>query len=174
MRGIQYAAAYRFNHRRLWNTGSSAFADDDSCKRSFAFPRHIVPELCSKSFALQNQRAQGMPDARCTRGLACDLHKTKCTRAYRFSGEHPTFPAQWLYGLYVISPVSPCSFATVAPEKRELLKRLTPASGRQDHTTSPYASCAFAVRFPRPPHPTARSWRSRAPLLSGETGEPYT
>jgi len=28
-RGIQYAAAFRFHHRRLWNTGSSAFADDD-------------------------------------------------------------------------------------------------------------------------------------------------
>jgi hypothetical protein len=28
--GIQYAAAFRFNHHRLWNTGSSAFADDDS------------------------------------------------------------------------------------------------------------------------------------------------
>jgi len=24
MRGIQYAAAYRFNHWRLWNTGSPA------------------------------------------------------------------------------------------------------------------------------------------------------
>jgi hypothetical protein len=28
-RGIHYAAAFRFDHRRLWNTGSSAFADDD-------------------------------------------------------------------------------------------------------------------------------------------------
>ena len=28
-RGTQYAAAYRLNRRRLWNTGSSAFADDD-------------------------------------------------------------------------------------------------------------------------------------------------
>jgi hypothetical protein len=28
--GIQYAAAYRFDHWRLWDTGSSAFADDDS------------------------------------------------------------------------------------------------------------------------------------------------
>ena len=27
--GIQYAAAYRLNHCCLWNTGSSAFADDD-------------------------------------------------------------------------------------------------------------------------------------------------
>jgi hypothetical protein len=30
MRGIQYAAASRFHDQRLWNTGSSAFADDDS------------------------------------------------------------------------------------------------------------------------------------------------
>jgi hypothetical protein len=29
MRGNQYAAPSRFHHRRLWNTGSSAFADDD-------------------------------------------------------------------------------------------------------------------------------------------------
>jgi len=28
--GTQYAAAFRFNHRRLWNTGSPAFAGDDS------------------------------------------------------------------------------------------------------------------------------------------------
>jgi hypothetical protein len=25
-----------------------------------------------------------------------------CPRAYRFSGEPPAFPAQWLYGLYEI------------------------------------------------------------------------
>src|SRR5690349_15548177 len=31
VRGIQYAAAPRFNHCRLWNTGSPAFADDDIC-----------------------------------------------------------------------------------------------------------------------------------------------
>jgi hypothetical protein len=29
MRGIQYAAASRFHHKRLWNTGSPAFAGDD-------------------------------------------------------------------------------------------------------------------------------------------------
>jgi hypothetical protein len=29
-RAIQYAAASRFYHRRLWDTGSSAFADDDN------------------------------------------------------------------------------------------------------------------------------------------------
>jgi hypothetical protein len=29
-RAIQYAAAYRLNSYRLWNTGSPAFAGDDS------------------------------------------------------------------------------------------------------------------------------------------------
>ena len=39
-----------------------------------------------------------MPGARCTRGLVCEVHKRKCTRAYRFSGGNPAFPAQWFYG----------------------------------------------------------------------------
>ena len=52
--------------------------------------------------APENQRAQGRPGARCTRGLVCKLHKKVRTRAYRSSGEHPAFPARWLYGLYVI------------------------------------------------------------------------
>ena len=43
-------------------------------------------------------RAQGRPGARCTRGLACKGRKRR-TRAYRFSGGSPAFPAQWFYGL---------------------------------------------------------------------------
>src|SRR5712664_3302843 len=41
-RGIQYAAAFRLYHGRWWNTGSSAFADDDiresrlACRRERA------------------------------------------------------------------------------------------------------------------------------------------
>jgi hypothetical protein len=41
-----------------------------------------------------------------------------------------------------LSPVTGF-LATVAPKKRELLKDLTPAPGRQDHTTSPSASALF-------------------------------
>jgi len=33
--------------------------------------------------ALSKERAQGMPDARCTRGLVCNVHKKVRTRAYR-------------------------------------------------------------------------------------------
>src|SRR6188472_2431537 len=58
------------------------------------------------------REGQGMPGARCTRGLVCKMHKQMRTRAYRFSGGNPAFPAQWLYGLcralpgdeFVLSP----------------------------------------------------------------------
>jgi len=43
----------------------------------------------------------------------------------------------------VLSPVSRGSVATVA--SRILPRRLTPAYGRQDHTTSPYASAPFVI-----------------------------
>ena len=49
--------------------------------------------------ALESQRAQGRPGARCTRGLVCKLVKERRTRAYRFSGSTPAFPAQWFDGL---------------------------------------------------------------------------
>ena len=52
--------------------------------------------------SLENGGAQGKPGTRCTRGLACMLRKQKRTQAYRSSGGTPTFPAQWLYGLYEI------------------------------------------------------------------------
>src|SRR5258708_30702223 len=60
----------------------------------------------------RNEREQGMPGARCTRGLVCKSCAKKRTRAYRFSGNTPAFPAQWLYGLcralpgdeFVLSP----------------------------------------------------------------------
>ena len=45
-----------------------------------------------------------MPGARCTRGLVCKMHKKKRTRAYRFSGSNPAFPAQWFYGLCRVLP----------------------------------------------------------------------
>jgi hypothetical protein len=103
--------------------------------------RAFRASFAKKLPALRNQRAQGMPGARCTRGLVCNVHKKMRTRAYRFSGEHPTFPAQWFYGLYRALP------GDRAFCHRRLhgyfRKSLTPASRRQDHTTSPYVSAPF-------------------------------
>jgi hypothetical protein len=78
--------------------------------------------------------------------VSCASCTKKRTRAYRFSGGSPAFPAQWFYGFLRALPGdrlschrSPCAFGA----------DLTPASGRQDHTTSPYAASPFAARLRR-------------------------
>jgi hypothetical protein len=58
-----------------------------------------------------------MPDARCTRGLACDLHKENCTRAYRAAEAIRHSLRNGFTAYIVLSPVNG-SFATVAPEQR--------------------------------------------------------
>ena len=106
---------------------------------TFAFPRREAARVLLKSSALFKKRAQGRPGARCTRGLACKRVK-KRTRAYRFSGSSPAFPAQWFYGLF---RALPGDRAFLSPSLRKSLPaNLTPASRRQDHTTSPSASQA--------------------------------
>jgi len=72
----------------------------------FAISRHIAPEVCWNLYPPRKQRAQGRPGARCTRGLACKSHNKKRTRAYRFSGGIPAFPAQWFTAYIALSSVS--------------------------------------------------------------------
>ena len=57
---------------------------------------------------------------------------------YRYSRDIPAFPAQWLYGLYVLSP-GKRPFLPPLPAE-ELPASVAPGSRRQDHTTSPYAA----------------------------------
>jgi len=53
-------------------------------------------------------------------------------------GDHTGLPCAMGYGLYALSSANQCSFATVASRTPlERTRRLTPASGRQDHATSP-------------------------------------
>jgi hypothetical protein len=95
---------------------------------------------------------------------AC-LQTRMCTRAYRFSWQHQAFPAQWLYGLYVIVLVTGF-LATIVREKRLLLTHVTPAPGRRTHTTSPYAADAFVSRTAASIAPRAlRPDDREAPLL---------
>src|SRR5215204_120910 len=64
-----------------------------------AFSRRIAPELCMTCPLLRKRREQGMPGARCTRGLVCNVCIEMRTRAYRYSRGTPAFPAQWFDGL---------------------------------------------------------------------------
>src|SRR5437016_71008 len=130
----------------------------------------------TNSLAPSKQRAQGKPGADCTRGLVCQTHSNRRTRAYRFSRNSPAFPAQWLYGLLRALPgeracLPPSSLRSL------LLKNLTPASRRHDHTTSPYAS-AFSsdvkkrLTPKRPSHsgPTHRDDRETPLVRAGMAG----
>src|SRR5947208_10512809 len=108
-------------------------------------------------FALENQRAQGRPGACCTRGLACDLRKQKCTRAYRAAGAFRPSLRNGFTAYFVLFPENGF-LASVAQEKLSLLLGLTPAPRRPNHTTSPYASRRVRLsRHLRPSHLTARS-----------------
>src|SRR4051812_32784294 len=66
---------------------------------SFASSRRVAPEVCWNSYALSKIRGRRECRMRAAPAISCAM----CTRSARMSiqgsGEHPTFPAQWLYGL---------------------------------------------------------------------------
>ena len=74
-------------------------------RQASAFSRRDSPELCCIHHPLGNQRAQGRPGGRCTRG----------TRAKRIAqrrestgpgGDHTGLPCAVVYGLYALFPVN--------------------------------------------------------------------
>src|SRR5882757_9129645 len=73
---------------------------DDVDRYDFAFSRRDAPEVLLETLPSKNRgrREDRMRAAPAVSRAMCI--KECCTRAYRFSGEHPAFPAQWLYGLY--------------------------------------------------------------------------
>src|SRR5882724_11602618 len=97
-----------------------------------------------------------MPGAQCTRSLACEIDKAHERSHHGYTGVNPAFPAQWFYGLLRALPGDQ---ACLTPSPALLLADLTPASGRQNDTTWPYASASFVrlafarLTLPRPPHP---------------------
>src|SRR6266702_1903536 len=73
------------------------------------------------SFALQlhalENRGRRECRMRAAPAVSCAMVVKSAHTSIQGSGGNPTFPAQWLYGLYVLSPVSRSSLATVVPEK---------------------------------------------------------
>src|SRR5665213_648733 len=116
----------------------------------------VSSEVYKFRLRLFKQRAQGRPGARCTRGLVCIDAQEMRTRAYRFSGGSPAFPAQWFYDLYVLSLVIGLS---CHHRPREAL-----ASQELDASVEASGPHDFAVRLgttrqpcrQRPPHPVPR------------------
>src|ERR1700712_1072334 len=71
-------------------------------------------------------------------------YKRKCTRAYRAAENIRHSLRNGFTAYNALSPVSRGSVATVATQKT-VLRNLTPAYGRQDHTSLPYALAPFVI-----------------------------
>src|SRR6202035_3372110 len=100
---------------------------------------------------------------------ACAGVAVERTRVIRSHRNHPAFPAQWFTTYTVLSPVIGF-LATVVGGVAST--DLTPASRRQDHTSSPSALAspvkrAAASTALRPPPRAPRPRRSRNAPLSG-------
>jgi len=117
-----------------------------------ALSRRDAPEFCTNHLP-RKQRAQGIPGARRARSLACEIkkHTSVVTTVTPVS---PGIPCAMVYDLL---RALPGDRAFLPPSlTRKIPANLTPASGRQDHTTSPSATCAARLQRCRvhriPPH----------------------
>ena len=118
-------------------------SEQDSAISRRDAPEVLQETLPSKQRGRRKDRVRAAPAVSCAK-----VRRKKRTRAYRFSGNTPAFPAQWFYGLFRALPgdracLPPSSVARSATN-------LAPASGRQDHTISPSARrCSSAQRIAR-------------------------
>jgi hypothetical protein len=88
------------------------------------------------------EREQGRTGARCTRDLVC---KSSEENAHEHTGSAEAVRPSLRNGFTAYFALSPVTgfLATVARVMRSIIANLTPASGRQDHTTSPSTSRAI-------------------------------
>jgi hypothetical protein len=108
---------------------------------TFSFPQLVFARVVAISLSLSLERAQGKPGADCARSPVCEeCYRNAHGFNYRYSRDIPAFPAQWFYGLYVLSPGKRPFLPPLCGSK---LPQVAPGSRRQDHTISPYAIGVF-------------------------------
>jgi hypothetical protein len=81
----------------------------------------------------------GNAGRRCTRSRACSVVNTRVSH-HESTGTSRHSRTQWFYGLF---RALPGDRALLPPSPADTSASLTPASGCQDHTTSPSASVPF-------------------------------
>jgi hypothetical protein len=141
LRDTRKSALLRMRSEKYSPTHSRVMTAEPDFQTAKNIPRRGAPGVLHENCPSRNEGAGN---------TGCTLHPRsrvqnctkKRTRAYRFSGGNPAFPAQWFYGLYVLSPAIGLSchrhLAELPPQD------LTPASRRQDHTTLPSACEALS------------------------------
>ena len=126
-------------------------------------PHAFLREVCIYSRPL---RIEGAGNAgRPMRPIAaCAMVVVERTRVSRSHRNHPAFPTQWFTDYTVLSPVLRAFWP---PSPALLNANLTPASGCQDHTSSPSASDAVRYRRIRVHRMPPRGRNDRDSPLSG-------
>ena len=120
-----------------------------------AFSRRESPELC-KLFR-PRKRAQGMPGARCTRGLVCKIVQRN---AHEHTGSAEAIRHSLRNGFTAYAVISSATNSSCHRHRRisdlvepgwvrKDLRRLDTSNGCQDHTVLPYASAPFVLRAGR-------------------------
>jgi hypothetical protein len=140
------------------------FEQQACSKHNSAISPHVSREVWPARSALCNQRAQGMPGARCARSRVCRDSGREHTRS-QVTPESPGIPYAMVYGLYRALPGDRLSCHR---RRRSCLHRLDTSVG----VSGPHV---FAVRLkhprqehhPRPPHPHPALMTLRNAPLSG-------
>src|SRR3984893_3571010 len=114
-----------------------------------------------RALSLRRQRAQGKPGVRCTRSLACNVKSTRVS--HHRSAE--TIRPSLRNGFNGLFRALPGDRALLPPSFADCSTTLTPASGRQDHTTSPSALVSLVLRHYRVHSPPPRVRDDREPPL---------
>src|SRR6266566_5575448 len=117
----------------------------------------------ARTMALERQRAQGKPGARCTRGLACKCIM-KCAHEHTGSAEAIRLSLRDGFTVsFALSLVTGLSCHHRHVDRSTRLDTSVGASGPHD----------FAVRYPRRSSKAHPRDDREPPLSSGETGETY-
>jgi hypothetical protein len=186
-------------------TGSPAYAGDDSECAALAgpFPNMTTPSRGWFARALLdcpsplNEREQGMPGARCTRGLMCKIVRRD---AHEHTGSAETLRHSPRNGFTAYAAISPATNSSCHRHRRikglaapgwadETSADLTPATGARTTrfcrtlwrrrlaqamslTGSPALRYRLTPTLPRPPHPVPTFvTMANAPLLEDETAK---
>jgi len=138
----------------------------------------MTPDVCSRSrgamrprlalISRPSNRGRRESRVRAAPAVSCASCTKRCAHEHTGSAEASRLSLRDGFTAYfALSPVNGF-VATVAGGIPPA--NLTPASRRQDHTTSPSASaCARQSQLSRPPHPTRAFVTCATPLSSGET-----
>ena len=119
--------------------------DVDRPEHDIAFSRHDLPEVLHFVGPL---KIRGRREDRVRAAPAVPQAVAKeicCPRAYRFSGEPPAFPAQWLYGLYEIVLVT-LLFVTPSPAVCFRIYQLDACIGASDPNDFTVRNSALVFR----------------------------